>query len=337
VKRYTIITLAVFLILLSGSYPVFAKPIPIRNQMPLYLFYLQMVPESAPVAEQNKFEIDADYTVSNITVSCFTPVSSLYNINIDAEISRITLDLRYGLYEDLEIGLEVPYISLSRGYLDEFVEDFEDTVGARTPRSRERQGSRKLNYSFIYNSQSLINKIHSSEGLGDVALKAKYQLIKEEALYWQPNLSLRTALKFPTANDKDLLGSGEFDFGFGIIADKLFFKKMCIYSGLNLVLIQKPGFFSILNMQKEIISGMAAIEYFFTDRFSVVTQITGSSTPYPYSETNALDNKAFEFGLGINYTWKEKRNVSWRFGFTENIYSASTPDVSFDTGFKIGF
>jgi hypothetical protein len=112
----------------------FAKtgPIPIRNQMPLYLFYLQMEPDKASVAKQGKLDINAGYTVSNVTVSCFTPVSSLYDINIDAEVSRMTLDLRYGLSEKLEAGLDVPYLSLSGGYLDEFVEGFEDTVGATT-------------------------------------------------------------------------------------------------------------------------------------------------------------------------------------------------------------
>jgi hypothetical protein len=73
-------------------------PITIRNQMPLYLFYLQMVPDRAGVTERSKFLINADYTVSNITVSAFTPVSSLYIVDIDLEVERVTLDFRYGLY-----------------------------------------------------------------------------------------------------------------------------------------------------------------------------------------------------------------------------------------------
>ena len=126
-----LIIIPIFISVLFSCIPiVFAKtgPIPIRNQMPLYLFYLQMEPDKANVTEQDKLDINADYTVSNVTVSCFTPATSLYNINIDAEVSRITLDLRYGLFEKLEAGLEVPYLSLSAGYLDGFVEEFEKTV-----------------------------------------------------------------------------------------------------------------------------------------------------------------------------------------------------------------
>lgn len=314
-----------------------AGPIPIRNQMPLYLFYLQMEPDSANITEKGKFNINADYTVSNITVSCFTPATSLYNINIDAEVSRITLDLRYGFYDKSEIGLEIPYLSLSRGYLDGFVEEFEKTVGATTPRSRARQGSYSYNYSFIYNNENLISKKHSSEGLGDVVLKSKYRIVAEDKYSSIPNVSLRAAIKFPTGSKKDLMGSGEFDYGLGVISDKSFFKRLRVYCGLNAVFIKKPSFFSVLGIKKEIFSGLIAVEYFFRDRFSLVAQVTGNSTPYPSSGTNALDESAIDAGMGLNYNWKEKRNVSWHFAFTENFNSASSPDVSFNTGWKIGF
>ncbi len=350
-KKYTITGTAILFFLLFCATNSFAKtdsasaaslgyktgPIPIRNQMPLYLFYLQMEPDKASIAEQDKLDINAGYTVSNITVSSFTPGTSLYNINIDAEVSRLTLDLRYGLFERLEIGMEVPYLSLSRGYLDNFVESFEDAIGARTPRSRERQGSYNYNYSFIYNNQDLINKKHASEGIGDIVLKTKYLIAQEDKYSYMPDISLRSALKFPTGRKKDLTGSGEFDYGFGIMADKLFFTRVCAYAGLNAVFIQKPSFFSILDIKKEIFSGMIALEYLFTNRFSLTTQVTGNTSPYPSSETNVLDNSGLEFGFGVNYRFKEKENISWRFAFTENILSASSPDVSFHAGFDIGF
>jgi len=312
-------------------------PIQIRNQMPLYLFYLQMEPDKASVTEQDKFSINADYTVSNVTVSCFTPVSSLYNINIDAEVSRITLDFKYGLFENAEIGLEVPYLSLSRGYLDGFVEEFEDIVGATTPRSRIRQGSYNYNYSFIYNSQNLISEKHSSEGLGDIVLKAKYQFAEEDVYGFMPNISFRTAVKLPTGEKKSLLGSGEIDYGFGMLLDKTFFEKITIYAGCNLVIIEKPSFFSVLNLKRNIFSGLLGVEYLLSQRLSLAAQVMGNTTPYPSSGTNALDEDAIDVGLGLNYIWKEKQNVSWHFAFTENVNSASSPDVSFNTGWRVGF
>ncbi|MDO8602617.1 MAG: DUF3187 family protein [Candidatus Omnitrophota bacterium] len=314
-----------------------AGPITIRNQMPLYLFYLQMEPDKADTIEQNKFYINADYTVSNITVSSFTPASSLYNINIDAEVSRMTLDLRYGIYENTEIGLEIPYLSLSAGYLDGFVEEFEKTVGATTPRSRIRQGSYNFNYSFIYNNENLIKRTNASDGLGDVVLKAKHQLLEEDRYGFLPNMSFRASAKFPTGEKSSLLGSGEFDYGFGVLLDKTFSEKITVYAGCNFIVIEKPDFFSVLNLKRNMISGMMGIEYLLTQRFSLVTQIMGNSTPYPSSGTNVLDESAIDVGLGFNYIWKEKQNVSWHFAFTENINSAASPDVSLNTGWNVGF
>ncbi len=314
-----------------------AGPIPIRNQMPLYLFFLQMEPDKASVIEESKSIINADYTVSNITVSCFTPVSSLYNINIDAEVSRITLDFRYGIYENAEVGIEVPYLSLSRGYLDGFVEEFEKTVGATTPRSRLLEVFFNYNYAFIYNNQILIKRTNASEGLGDVVLKAKYQLIEEDRHSLWPNLSLRLAIKLPTGEKRTLLGSGELDYGFGVLLDKKVSDKIITYAGCNFVIIEKPSFFSVLNLRKDIVSGLIGAEYLLSQRLSLVAQVTGNTTPYPSSGTNALDESAMDVGVGLNYIWKEKKNVSWHFAFTENIHSASSPDVSFNTGWKVGF
>ncbi len=333
----------VFVVLVLDRGPVFAYssseegysenagPITIRNQMPLYLFYLQMAPDKAKVVERNKFLINADYTVSNITVSAFTPATSLYTVDIDLEVERITLDFRYGIYDNLEIGLEIPYIALCQGYLDDLVESVEDGIGARTPRSRERQGSNEFDYSFRYNSKYLIRQKTSTHGIGDIVLNAKYQLLKESKWLW-PNISLRGALKFPTGEKDDLLGSGETDYGVGLLIDKGFFDRFFIYAGGNVVFIEKPSFFSDLGIDGEIYSFVLAGEFFFTRRFSFVAQVTGNSTPYPYSDTNPLDNKAYEFGLGFNYTLKEKSDISWHFGISENISAASSPDVTLQTG-----
>ena len=311
-------------------------PIAIRNQMPLYLFYLQIVPDKAEVTERNKFLINADYTVSSITVSAFTPISSLYTVDIDMEVSRVTIDLRYGLYENMEIGLEAPYLSLSRGYLDNFIEGIEDGIGARTPRSRERQGSYNFDYSLRYNGRYLIQEKHSKDGIGDIVLNAKYHLLKEKS-WFLPNVSLRSAIKFPTAEKEDLLGSGEFDYGAGILIDKGFFDRVFLYIGANAMWIEGPSFLSQLSINKEYFSGLLALECFFTRRFSLVAQVTGNTTPYPYSDTNALDNDGYELGIGFNYTLKEKTDVGWNFGISENITAASSPDVTLHTGLNWKF
>ncbi len=317
-------------------------PIPIRNQMPLYLFYLQLAPDKASVVERNRFLINTDYTVSSITVSAFTPTSDImitpeYEIDIDLEVSRLTLDFRYGLYDNLEIGLEIPYISLSSGYLDNSIETFEDGIGARTPRSREHQGSYNFDYKIKHNGSYLVNEMDHQEGLGDIVLNTKYQLTRESWYSIWPNLSLRGAVKFPTAREGDLIGSGHFDYGVGVLLDKSFFKRFFIYMGANAMRIEKPDALDEFGIDNELYSYLLAFEFFFTKRFSTIVQFTGNTTPYPQSNTNPLDNDAHDWLLGFNYRLKERSNISWNFAVVENISAASSPDVSFHTGLGIEF
>lgn len=304
--------------------------------MPLYLFFLQLEPEEAGVVGQNKLDINAYYTVSNITVSGFTPATSLYDIQIDAEVSRFTLDMRYGLTENLEAGIEVPYLSLSRGYMDSFVEDFEDAISARTPRSRIRQGSNNYKFTLIYNNQYLIQKTNASDGIGDIVLKAKYLFVEEKESQSWPNISFRAAVKLPTGDKDDLLGSGEIDYGLGLALDKAIFEKLMVFVGVNVSFIKKPSFYSQIKLQKNIVSGCLGAEYFFSSSLSAIMQVTGNSTPYPDTGTNAMDRAGYDLGIGMNYVWKEKRNVSWNFAVMENLTSQSSPDVSFNGGFRIG-
>jgi len=314
-------------------------PIPVRNQMPLYLFFMQMAPDKASTLEKGKLSINADYIVSNISVSAFTPATSLYDIQIDMEVSRITLDFRYGLCDKLEVGLEIPYIGFSSGYLDDFVEDFEDTINARTPRSRQRQGSFELDYTFKYDYNYLIQAKTSKKGIGDIIASSKYQLF-EDGIFncWVPNLSFRAAVKFPTADKDDLLGSGKLDYGCGFLLDKAFLnKKLFVYFGGNMVHIKKPEIFNVLDMDKKIYSYFTALEYFLTKRFSLITEISGNTTPYPHSDTNPLDNDAHEWTIGFNYNLKHKTEIYWNFAVVENIRSASSPDVSFCSGIEWRF
>jgi hypothetical protein len=302
-------------------------PIAIRNQMPLYLFYLQMAPDKAEITEKDKLSINAAYTVSNITASAFTPGTSLYDIQIDAEVSRVTLDFRYGFGDKFEAGLEIPYISLSRGYLDNLIEGIEDGIGARTPRSREKQGSYNFNYSLRYNSRYLINETHSKEGLGDIVFNLKYQLLEDENFL--PNLSVRSAVKLPTA-EEELLGSKKADYGIGLLIDKYFMDKLFIYAGFNAVFIEKPDLLDQLDLKKHILSGMMAAEYFLNPKFSLILQLSGNTSPYPTTGTNVLDNNAYELGMGFNYGM-------FHFAFIENIKSASSPDAGFHMGLKWEF
>lgn len=307
-------------------------PMAIRNQMPLYLFWYFFPQDKAEVVEYKKFSTAFDYTISNVVIDKVTTPSEEYIIRADMEVNRYNLNVKYGVLEKLEASLEIPYLVLSKGYLDSFVEEFEDFIGATAVGARKRTEKYKFNYNVQHNSKNLINTQNPPDGIGDIAISAKYMLIDEiEGL---PRTSVRGAVKFPTASKNKYLGTEKFDYGLGILLDKSF-SRLFTYFNFNTVFIEKPSFLSEMNIKNFILSSMLGLEYCFTERFSTVLQGTWHSTPYPTTGTDPLDNDAVEIGLGLNYQFT--MNSNWHIAVVENGYADSTPDVTFQLGGKIKF
>ncbi|MFH1848173.1 MAG: DUF3187 family protein, partial [Candidatus Omnitrophota bacterium] len=191
-------------------------PMAIRNQSPLYLFYYFFPQDRADVVKQGKLDTAFDYTVSNVVVDKVTTPTEEYIVRMDMEVERYNLGLKYGVLDRLEVGLEVPYISLSGGYLDSFVEEFEDLIGATPVGARSRASKDQFNYNIQHNNRNLINTREEASGLGDIALCAKYMLVDEGDMGHMPRTSIRGAVKFPTADEDKYLGNGGVDYGLGV-------------------------------------------------------------------------------------------------------------------------
>lgn len=304
--------------------------------MPLYVFYLNMLPDTAQCIPEGKFRFDLDYQVSNGVLDKVTTGTELYIIQIDTEIYRVAANLRYGITQNLEASVEIPYIGLTKGYLDSFIENFEEFFGFTTPGAREKSTEYSFKYEVRYEGQYLIRKDSPSSGIGDTTLYLKYKFIDEDLSKWSlPSLSARFALKLPTGNEDDLVGSGETDFGIGLLMDKHITEKLAFYGNANFVFIQKPKFFDPWSMKDNIFSWMLALEYHFTDRFSTILQHLGNTTPYPDSGTDPLDNHAADLGLGFTYRFND--NFSGNISCIENLVTDSSPDLSFQAGIKYSF
>ena len=78
----------------------------------------------------------------------------------------------------------------------------------------------------------------SDEGLGDLVLKGGYDLLREEE---QPfNLAVIGKIKFPTADDQEGLGTGEYDEGTGLEASKRLNAQWTVFSDIYYTFIGSP-------------------------------------------------------------------------------------------------
>lgn len=335
IKRLILTTIVLFNLAADGlAYERMSPrgPMPIRNQMPLYLFWYAFPQEKADTLRDKRFAAVFDYTVSNVITDKVTNPTEEYIVRMDMEVVRLNCNLKYAFWDRFEASAELPYLILNKGYLDNFVETFEDFIGATAVGARKRTDKYKFNYQLIHNNKDLIKKTEPCDGIGDIALALKYVLLEE--MQGLPCVSARAAVKFPTASKSDYLGTGKLDYGLGLLADKSF-GRLLTYVNLNTVFIQKPDFLSEMNLENYILSGMLGLEYCFTRRFSGVLQGTMHSTPYPKTGTDPLDNEAGEVALGVNYQLTE--NSNWHIAVAENMFADSTPDVTFQAGGRIKF
>ena len=113
---------------------------------------------------------------------------------------RTVLDVRYGVRQDFEMGLEIPLLYTYDGILDEFIFDVERLLPGAKPRNiRRGQVSGRVTYRVSRHQRLFIAGQDDALGLGDVVLKAKVRLLREQERF--PAVSLRAAVKFPSGDD----------------------------------------------------------------------------------------------------------------------------------------
>jgi hypothetical protein len=127
----------------------------------------------------------------------------------DGETYRFNLVLRHGVLPRFEVGLDLPYLIHRGGFLDGFVEGFHDTF-ALSQSGRDNNPRDRLLYSYVRGGKQEILLDDHAEGLGDVRLRAAWQLWQAET--GPPRgAALHASLKLPTGDSDRLLGSGSTD------------------------------------------------------------------------------------------------------------------------------
>ena len=322
-----------------------AGPFNIRNQMPLYIYFMAPTPGRAQTLGKGRIRVDASYHVSNVIsqqrpwpAQQFTgtdgSVDSQRNrewyVYIDTEVNRLDLNLSYGILDDLEFTVDIPYFIFSDGYLDGFIENFEDAFTfIKTPNARDERERDTYQYEIRNRGRPIIFTTSHPNDFGEVSAYLKYRFLKEGR--YLPAASLRGAVKFPTTRD-ELLGSKKFDYGISLMFDKNIFKKLFLYSNLSWVFIERPDILADLDVFKtDMVHGMLGFEYFLTDKTSMLFQATANSTLYDGGVTSTGRDPVV-LTLGFNHNFNER--VAWQFAVNENTNTAA-PDFGVFTGVKV--
>lgn len=313
-------------------------PLNVRNQMPLYLFYMSMTPDKAETLKKGTTEIDTSYHVSNTILQQRPWPAQQFGLGettrewwvyIDTEVNRLDLNVSYGISDSLEASVDIPYFIFSEGYLDGFIEDFEDAFSfIKTPNAREEKQRDSFQYDVRNKARRILLNTSEPNDFGEISAYLKYKVLEQTK--WLPTTSIRGAVKFPTTKD-EFLGSKKFDYGLGVLLDKNLFQRLFLYGNLNIIFVEKPDILERLDVFKYMAHGVLGAEYFVTDKLSMLFQATANTRLYDQGvPATTHDPVLLTFGFNYNF----RNNASWQLAINENTSSA-TPDFGIFTSLRI--
>jgi hypothetical protein len=259
------------------------------------------------------------------TASVFNDQGSGATATMKFETLRSGMFLRYGMAERWELSLEVPVLYRSRGFMEGAIKAVEGATSGVAPDRTELE-----QVSYVFNlsrgGRTIASGREGVVGLGDSTVTSKYQLLLETALV--PAVSIRTSLKLPTGNAGHYYGSGNPDMGFGLAAEKGFADRWMIYVNLNGVV--PTGRIAGLALNPTI-SSLIAVEYLWSENFSLTAHFNYYSSPFRGVGTRTLEQAVTESVAGFSYRLTQR--LLWQGYAIENLdfIIGSAADVTVST------
>lgn len=325
-KKYLSFSVILLLLFLhSNSYcqgrDAIDGPIRSRNQYPPFMLFMDLYPDGANTAPKGHVKCSFNMEYSNIyQIQAWDG----WHAEADMEALRVSLDVVYGLWDDLDVGVEIPFVYLLGGFLDHTTEEVHDILSVSN-HIRDLRRENDLSYFIRHDGRYWFSVDSPTSGLGDIVLHGKYRFLREGPKI--PSSSIRLGVKFPTGDEERGMGSGEFDLGYGLVLEK-HWGKWGFYLGLNHLLLGDPDGVFDIDIHNAF-SGTFALEYWLWENFSLLGQINGHTSPYS-TGIEALDDDDLQILFGVKYRFL--KNAIWQISFTENIEGLTVSDFTIHTG-----
>lgn len=297
-------------------------PFPVRNFQPIQQLVLSMPGDRATVLKKGVLDVRLELAE---TASIFHDETPQASVAMKFETLRSGLFLRYGATERWELAMEVPALYRYRGFMDGPIQAAERATSGLSP-DRKVLGKSGYQFNLSRGGQTIVSGREGAAGLGDSTVMSKYQVLSESASI--PALSIRTALKLPTGDAGQFFGSGSPDVGIGLAIEKGFGGRWVVYGNLNGVV--PTGRIAGMPLQTTI-SGLAAVEYLWSENLSFTAQFDYYSTPFYGVGTRVLDKGVTESVLGFSY--RLTQHLLWQGYGVENLdfITGSAADFTLST------
>jgi hypothetical protein len=312
----------------GGSVPpvlIAASPEPFRTQNQSPLIQIYGLPFIGPAALLPAKTLDAAL-VMDLANNYVQDSNPRENILLDGESTRITLQLRYGIARGWECTANIPYVFLSGGFLDGFIEGYHNLFGFPQG-GRDQAPKNRLLYQYEKDGRERLQVEGSSSGLGDIRLGAGWQVFGEEGK--SSALALRASLKLPTGDPGDLHGSGSWDLAVWTVASQDWKIK---HGRLNL--FEAAGAMGmtdgdVLEDQLRNLVGFGSLGIGWSPwrRITLKIQANGHTPFYKDSDLRELSASSVQLIMGGTLAFSDRTTLD--LAVTEDIIVNTSPDVVF--------
>jgi hypothetical protein len=284
--------------------------------------------DNSPLTEAGKWRISGIVNISNTYDIAVAPKEQMVN---DVETFRGSLIVSYGLRNNWQLSLEVPYINHGGGFLDDFIYDWHDFLNL-SQNGRTKDNSDQLHIAYLSDPGSFIGKPGSWRGLGDIRINGTYT-----RPWGNRALIFSTELKFPTGDYDKLTGSGGYDFSTGLTINdpqSLEIYRITLYGGLAGVFLGDIDGELAAVQNNFALAGRVGIGWQATKKIQLKLQLDGQSALYD-SALKQLGNPAFQLVIGGCLTFTDE--VYLDISVAEDINTATAVDVALQLALVITF
>ncbi len=295
-----------------------------QNQSPLVQIYGLPFIGDALLLPARKADVRLIVDLANNYVKDSNPRE---NILLDGESTRISLDVRYGIARGFELGVTIPYIIISGGFLDGFIDWYHSTFGFPQGGRNEAPQNRLL-YVYQRDGQQRLKIDSSSTGLGDISLTGGWQLYQGEDKP-QRAVALRASLKLPTGDSDQLHGSGSTDFSLWVTASddwKLGVGHFTLFGAAGMMAMTDG---KVLQDQQRNFVGFGGLGFGWSPVRWIAFKIQTNAHTSFYRDSELREVNAASAQLTVGGTLAFSDETTLDIGVSEDLIVQTAPDVVF--------
>ncbi len=305
------------LFFLPGSVCAFDGPLQVRNQFPLFL------PVNAPFLEKPAIETSFSAVLSHSSIY-LVDNSAKWGMGLDMEITELNLRAKKNLHDFLEIGIELPILGFSSGFMDGFLNRYHDTFGF-PDYGRSRRPENEFLYEVRREKALIIKGKNGRIQIGDIRLTVKKSILKSD-----PAVNVQAFIEFPSGDAKAGFGNGSLDTGLSLMMKKNLGEKLSAYLNFGRVFPGDLRGYERVTL-RDYLYGGAAVEASFWKDISILGQIFIQGSPFPETDIPSVDRAAVLLSFGGRYSSGKNRV---ELSFTEDPNTSGAPDFTMNFSFR---